>query len=65
MPEGWGGHGIGREMHEDPSVPNEGRAGRGQKLKPGLCICIEPMLHIGGDEAGAMHRCTKTKLAGP
>lgn len=50
MPEGWGGHGIGRAMHEDPSVPNEGRAGRGQKLKPGLCICIEPMLHIGGDD---------------
>lgn len=50
MPEGWGGHGIGRAMHEDPSVPNEGRAGRGQVLKPGLCICIEPMLHIGGDD---------------
>ena len=49
MPEGWGGHGIGREMHEDPSVPNEGRAGKGLKLKSGLCICIEPMLHIGGD----------------
>jgi methionyl aminopeptidase len=50
MPEGWGGHGIGREMHEDPSVPNEGRAGRGQRIKPGLCICIEPMLHLGGDD---------------
>lgn len=50
MPEGWGGHGIGRAMHEDPSVPNEGRAGRGQKLKVGLCICIEPMLHVGGDD---------------
>lgn len=50
MPEGWGGHGIGRAMHEDPSVPNEGRAGKGLKLKPGLCICIEPMLHVGGDD---------------
>ncbi len=50
MPSGWGGHGIGREMHEDPAVPNEGKAGKGMKLKPGLVICIEPMLHIGGDE---------------
>lgn len=48
MPEGWGGHGIGREMHQDPSVPNEGRAGRGLKLKPGLVICIEPMFMAGG-----------------
>lgn len=50
MPPDWGGHGIGREMHESPSVPNEGRAGRGLKLRPGLVICIEPMLHRGGDE---------------
>ena len=50
MPQGWGGHGIGREMHEDPSVPNEGRAGRGLKLKPGLVIAIEPMFHAGGDD---------------
>lgn len=50
MPEGWGGHGIGREMHEDPSVPNEGRAGRGLKLKPGLVIAIEPMFHAGGND---------------
>ena len=48
MPEGWGGHGVGREMHEDPSVPNEGRAGRGMKLKPGLVIAIEPMFIAGG-----------------
>lgn len=39
-----GGHGIGRTMHEDPDVPNEGRAGRGMKLRPGLVIAIEPML---------------------
>jgi methionyl aminopeptidase len=49
MPPDWGGHGIGRAMHEDPSVPNEGRRGRGLKLKAGLVICIEPMLHHGGD----------------
>lgn len=43
-----GGHGIGRTMHEDPHVPNDARAGRGLKLRPGLVIAIEPMLHAGG-----------------
>lgn len=51
MPEGWGGHGVGREMHEDPSVPNEGRPGRGLRLKPGLVIAIEPMFMAGGSDA--------------
>lgn len=41
------GHGIGREMHEDPSVPNYGRAGRGVKIMNGLCIAIEPMVNMG------------------
>ncbi|MGC9327892.1 MAG: type I methionyl aminopeptidase, partial [Candidatus Hinthialibacter sp.] len=41
------GHGIGREMHEDPQVPNFGRPGTGQRLKPGLVICIEPMFNLG------------------
>ncbi len=50
IPEGWGGHGVGREMHEDPSVPNEGPAGRGLKLKTGLVIAIEPMFHAGGHD---------------
>lgn len=50
IPEGWGGHGVGREMHEDPSVPNEGSPGRGLKLKAGLVIAIEPMFHAGGDD---------------
>ncbi|MTV24308.1 type I methionyl aminopeptidase [Nitriliruptoraceae bacterium ZYF776] len=50
IPEGWGGHGVGREMHEDPSVPNEGPPGRGLKLKAGLVIAIEPMFHAGGDD---------------
>lgn len=50
MPPGWGGHGVGRAMHEDPSVPNEGRAGRGLKLKPGLVIAIEPMFLAGGSD---------------
>ncbi|MGW5074147.1 type I methionyl aminopeptidase [Rhodococcus sp. NPDC004095] len=45
-----GGHGIGRAMHEDPDVPNEGRAGRGMRLRPGLVLAIEPMLIDGGTD---------------
>lgn len=41
------GHGIGREMHEDPEVPNYGEKGTGPKLKEGMVICIEPMLNLG------------------
>lgn len=41
------GHGIGREMHEDPAVPNYGRRGTGILLKKGLCIAIEPMITLG------------------
>ncbi len=41
------GHGIGREMHEDPEVPNYGVPNTGPKLKPGMVICIEPMLTFG------------------
>lgn len=41
------GHGIGRNMHEDPNVPNYGKAGTGLRLKPGLCIAIEPMVNLG------------------
>jgi methionyl aminopeptidase len=48
LPAGFGGHGIGRAMHEEPSVPNEGRSGRGYKLRPGLVIAIEPMFMAGG-----------------
>lgn len=39
------GHGIGRDMHEDPEVPNFGKAGRGPRLVPGMTICIEPMVN--------------------
>jgi methionyl aminopeptidase len=46
----FGGHGIGHTMHESPSVPNEGRAGRGLRLKPGLVIAIEPWFLAGGDD---------------
>lgn len=41
------GHGIGREMHEDPEVPNYGTSGTGPKLREGMVICIEPMLNLG------------------
>ena len=41
------GHGIGREMHEDPGVPNYGKPGRGMRLMPGMTICIEPMVIAG------------------
>ena len=41
------GHGIGREMHEDPEVPNYGRRGNGIVLKDGMVIAIEPMIHMG------------------
>lgn len=42
------GHGIGKEMHEDPSVPNFGKAGTGVRLKAGTVLCIEPMISMGG-----------------
>lgn len=41
------GHGIGKEMHEDPEVPNYGMKNTGPRLKPGMVICIEPMLTYG------------------
>lgn len=41
------GHGIGRQMHESPEVPNYGRPGTGPLLKNGMCICIEPMINLG------------------
>lgn len=41
------GHGIGRDMHEAPEVPNYGKAGRGPLIKPGMCLCIEPMINLG------------------
>lgn len=41
------GHGIGRDMHESPNVPNYGRRGTGALIEEGLCICIEPMINLG------------------
>ncbi|MFF4960635.1 type I methionyl aminopeptidase [Streptomyces sp. NPDC001222] len=51
MPTDFGGHGIGRRMHEDPPVPNRGRPGRGFPLRHGLVLAIEPMLMAGGQDA--------------
>lgn len=44
------GHGLGREMHEDPQVPNYGRRGTGKVLKEGLVLAIEPMINMGTDK---------------
>ena len=44
------GHGIGTRLHEDPQVPNYGRAGQGQKLREGMVFCIEPMVNAGRPE---------------
>jgi methionyl aminopeptidase len=44
------GHGVGREMHEDPQVPNYGEPGRGPELEPGMVLAIEPMVNAGGAE---------------
>ncbi|MBQ2791587.1 MAG: type I methionyl aminopeptidase [Oscillospiraceae bacterium] len=43
------GHGVGHELHEDPEVPNFGRAGRGVRLLPGMTIAIEPMVNAVGE----------------
>ncbi|MFD8570851.1 type I methionyl aminopeptidase [Streptomyces sp. NPDC059639] len=50
IPQDFGGHGIGRQMHEDPGVPNEGRPGRGMPLRHGMVLAIEPMLIAGGKD---------------
>jgi methionyl aminopeptidase len=44
------GHGIGREMHEQPQIPNYGTPGRGPEIKSGMVFAIEPMVNVGGPE---------------
>jgi methionyl aminopeptidase len=44
------GHGVGREMHEDPQIPNYGDPGRGPRLEEGWVLAIEPMVNVGGHE---------------
>jgi methionyl aminopeptidase len=48
------GHGIGQAMHEDPQVPNYGRAGTGLRIEAGMCFAIEPMFNLGGDEVALL-----------
>lgn len=48
------GHGIGRSLHEEPNIPNVGRAGKGRRLKKGLVICIEPMINTGTGEVSTL-----------
>jgi methionyl aminopeptidase len=48
------GHGIGRRLHEPPHVPNFGRAGTGELLRPGMVLAIEPMVNAGGPEVEVM-----------
>lgn len=50
----YGGHGIGREMWEDPHIPNHGEPGRGFRLKKGMTLAIEPMLTMGGEETAVL-----------
>jgi methionyl aminopeptidase len=52
--DGYTGHGIGRAMHEDPSVPNVGWPGRGPKLKVGNVLAIEPMVAVGTPETDVL-----------
>ncbi|MBD3238905.1 MAG: type I methionyl aminopeptidase [Candidatus Moranbacteria bacterium] len=44
------GHGVGKEIHEPPNIPNYGQTGTGEKLKKGMCLAIEPMINQGGHE---------------
>ena len=44
------GHGVGKQLHEDPQIPNYGSPGKGPKLKEGMVIAIEPMLNLGADD---------------
>lgn len=48
------GHGIGSAMHQDPDVPNYGRAGRGPKIVKGICLAIEPMLTLGAERTATL-----------
>lgn len=52
--EGYTGHGIGRRLHEEPSIPNEGTAGSGARLHAGMAICLEPMVSLGSGEVDVL-----------
>jgi methionyl aminopeptidase len=62
------GHGVGKYIHEDPYIPNFGKAGTGEKLVPGMVIALEPMLNIGTknvtlDDDGYTFRTADGKLS--
>ncbi|TYB48588.1 type I methionyl aminopeptidase [Actinomadura chibensis] len=52
--EGYGGHGIGTEMHMDPLIPNHGPAGHGPVLRPGMCFAVEPMVNLGAKDTAEL-----------
>jgi methionyl aminopeptidase len=52
---GLSGHGVGREIHEDPYIPNYGKKGKGDKLVPGMVVAVEPMLTRGAEEVIQMN----------
>jgi methionyl aminopeptidase len=60
----FGGHGVGHTMHESPSVPNDGRAGRGLRLATGLVIAIEPWFMAGGHDTYRVAKDGWTLLTG-
>jgi methionyl aminopeptidase len=60
----FGGHGVGHTMHESPSVPNDGRAGRGLRLAAGLVIAIEPWFMAGGHDSYRVDKDGWTLLTG-
>jgi methionyl aminopeptidase len=60
----FGGHGVGHTMHESPSVPNDGRAGRGLRLATGLVIAIEPWFMAGGHDTYRVDKDGWTLLTG-
>lgn len=62
-PRDYTGHGIGTEVHEDPSIPNWGEPGRGPKLRKGMCIAVEPMAHLGKAEVKVMNDNWTVKTA--
>ncbi|GAA1694351.1 type I methionyl aminopeptidase [Fodinicola feengrottensis] len=70
IPSNFGGHGIGREMHEDPFIANEGRVGRGLRLQVGQAFAIEPMFIAGGvddytmaPDGWALHTSDRSRAA--
>ena len=48
------GHGIGRNLHEEPQIPNFGKPGKGSKLRPGMVLAIEPMINMGSKDVDVL-----------